>query len=308
MSGVLHAQKTITLIIPFPPGGSTDIVGRIAADGLAKELGQPVVVDNRGGAGGAIGAKAIADAAPDGYTLGVATVSTHVVNPVVVPLMRGAPLGYDALKDFTYITQIAAVPNVVSIHPSVPARNMAEFISYAKNNPGKLNFGTPGNGSLGHLIGETFKSAAKVDMVHVPYKGAGPALNDTLAGQVQVLFDNLPSSLPHIQSGKLRALAVASDKRVAALPDVPTFAEAGLPQVNDPSWFGLIGPARLPPALASRVGDALARAVRQPEAASRLAAVAATPIANTPDQFREVVAASIEASRRIANENRLKFD
>jgi tripartite-type tricarboxylate transporter receptor subunit TctC len=304
LSGPAQAQRTITLIIPFPPGGSTDIVGRIAADGLAKELGQAVVVENRGGAGGAIGAKAIADAAPDGYTLGVATVSTHVVNPVV----RGAALGYDALKDFTYITQIAAVPNVVSIHPSVPARNMAEFLSYAKSNPGKLNFGTPGNGSLGHLIGETFKYAAKVDMVHVPYKGGGPALNDTLAGQVQVLFDNLPSSLPHIQSGKLRALAVASEKRVAVLPDVPTFAEAGLPQVNDPSWFGLIGPARLPPALASRVGDALSRAVRQPEVASRLAAVAATPIANTPDQFREAVAASIEASRRIARENGLKFD
>jgi tripartite-type tricarboxylate transporter receptor subunit TctC len=303
-SSALHAQKAITLIIPFPPGGSTDIVGRIAADGLAKELGQPVVVDNRGGAGGAIGAKAIADAAPDGHTLGVATVSTHVVNPVV----RGAALGYDALKDFTYISQIAAVPNVVSVHPSVPAANMAEFIAFARKNPGKLNFGTPGNGSLGHMIGETFKYAAKVDMVHVPYKGGGPALADTLAGQVQVLFDNLPSSLPHIQSAKLRALAVASERRVAALPDVPTFAEVGLAQVNDPSWFGLIGPARLPPALASRVGDALARAVRQPDAASRLAAVAATPIANTPDQFREVVAASIEASRRIANENRLKFD
>jgi tripartite-type tricarboxylate transporter receptor subunit TctC len=200
------------------------------------------------------------------------------------------------------------VPNVVSIHPAVPARNMAEFLSYAKANPGKLNFGTPGNGSLGHLIGETFKHAAKVDMVHVPYKGGGPALSDTLAGQVQVLFDNLPSSLPHIQSGKLRALAVAAQKRVASLPEVPTFAEAGLPQVNDPSWFGLIGPSRLPPELASRVGDALARAVRQPEVARRLEAVAATPIANTPDQFREVVAASIEASRRIANENRLKFD
>jgi tripartite-type tricarboxylate transporter receptor subunit TctC len=296
--------KPVTLIIPFPPGGSTDIVGRIAADALAKELGQPFVADNRGGAGGAIGAKAIAEAAPDGYTLGVATVSTHVVNPVV----RGAALGYDALQDFSYISQIAAVPNVVSVHPSVPAKDMAEFIAYLKKNPGKLNFGTPGTGSLGHLIGETFKYAAQVNMVHVPYKGAGPALNDTLAGQVQVLFDNLPSSLPHIQAGKLRALAVASKERLAALPDVPTFAEAGLPLVNDPSWFGLVAPARLPPSIAARVGEALSRAVRQPDTAKRLEAVAASPIANTPDQFREAVGASIEASRRIARENGLKFD
>jgi tripartite-type tricarboxylate transporter receptor subunit TctC len=299
-----YPARAVTLIIPFPPGGSTDIVGRIAAEGLAKELGQPFVVDNRGGAGGAIGARAIAEAAPDGYTLGVATVSTHVVNPVV----RGDALGYDALKDFSYVSQIAAVPNVVSVHPSVPARNMSEFVAYLKNNPGKLNFGTPGSGSLGHLIGETFKFAAKVDMVHVPYKGAGPALNDTLAGQVQVLFDNLPSSLPHIQAGKLRALAVASDKRVAALPDVPTFAEAGLPLVNEPSWFGLVAPARVPPAIVSRLVDALGRAVRQPETAKRLDAVAASPVANTPDQFRDAVAASIDASRRIAKENGLKFD
>ncbi len=304
ISNAIQAQKPITLIIPFPPGGSTDIVGRIAAEGLSKELGQPFVVDNRGGAGGAIGAKAIADAPPDGYTLGIATVSTHVVNPVV----RGNALGYDALRDFTYVSQIAAVPNVVSVHPSVPARNMNEFIAYLKNNPGKLNFGTPGNGSLGHLIGETFKFAAKVDMVHVPYKGAGPALNDTLAGQVQVLFDNLPSSLPHIQAGRLRALAVASDKRVAALADVPTFAEAGLPLVNDPSWFGLVAPARLPADFVAHVHAALGRALKQPETLKRLEAVAATPIGNTPDQFREAVAANIEASRRIARENGLKFD
>jgi tripartite-type tricarboxylate transporter receptor subunit TctC len=304
ISNAIQAQKPITLIIPFPPGGSTDIVGRIAAEGLSKELGQPFVVDNRGGAGGAIGAKAIAEASPDGYTLGIATVSTHVVNPVV----RGNALGYDALKDFTYVSQIAAVPNVVSVHPSVPARNMHEFIAYLKNNPGKLNFGTPGNGSLGHLIGETFKFAAKVDMVHVPYKGGGPALNDTLAGQVQVLFDNLPSSLPHIQAGRLRALAVASDKRVAALADVPTFAEAGLPLVNDPSWFGLVAPSRLPAEFVAHVHAALGRTLKQPETLKRLEAVAATPIGNTPDQFREAVAANIEASRRIARENGLKFE
>jgi tripartite-type tricarboxylate transporter receptor subunit TctC len=299
-----YPAKPLTLIIPFPPGGSTDIVGRVAAEGLAQELGQPVVVDTRGGAGGAIGAKAIAEAAPDGYTIGLATVSTHVVNFIV----RGDALRYDPLRDFTLISQIAAVPNVVSVHPGVPARDMAEFLMFARRNPGKLNFGTPGNGSLGHLIGETFKYAAKVDMVHVPYKGAGPALNDALGGQVQVLFDNLPSSLPHIQAGKLRALAVAWNKRLAILPDVPTFAEVGLEIVNDPSWFGLVAPPRLPPDTTMRLHASLVKALQQPEVLKRLEAAAATPVGNTPEQFRKVVATAIDNSRRVAAEAGLKFD
>jgi tripartite-type tricarboxylate transporter receptor subunit TctC len=299
-----YPAKPLTLIIPFPPGGSTDIVGRVTAEGLAQELGQPVVVDNRSGAGGAIGAKAIAEAAPDGYTIGLATVSTHVVNFIV----RGDALRYDPLRDFTLISQIAAVPNVVSVHPGVPARNMAEFLTFARQNPGKLNFGTPGNGSLGHLIGETFKYAAKVDMVHVPYKGAGPALNDALGGQVQVLFDNLPSSLPHIQAGKLRALAVAWNKRLAILPDVPTFAEVGLGIVNDPSWFGLVAPPRLPPDIVVRLHAALVKALQQPDVLKRLEAAAATPAGNTPEQFRKVVATAIDNSRRVAAEASLKFD
>lgn len=308
LAGNLAAQtypsRSITLIIPFPPGGSTDIVGRIAADGLAKELGQAVVVDNRGGAAGAIGAKAIADAAPDGYTLGVATVSTHVVNPIV----QGEKLRYDPLKDFTLLSQIAAVPNVVSIHPSVPARNMGEFLAHVKQNPGKLNYGTPGVGSLGHLIGETFKYSAKVDLTHVPYRGAGPALNDALAGQVQVLFDNLPSSLPHIQSGKLRALAVAAERRVAVLPDIPTYAELGLPLVNDPSWFALIAPAKLPTEIAARIHSALLQVLRQPDVLKRLDANAAVPVGNSPEAFRKVLAEAIANNRRIAQEARLKFE
>ncbi len=306
--GQPYPAKPLTLIIPFPPGGSTDIVGRITADALAKELGQALVIDNRSGAGGAIGARAIADAAPDGYTLGVATVSTHVVNPVVNQALRGEPLRYDPLKDFTLISQIAAVPNVVSIHPSVPARDMQEFLDYVKRNPGKLNFGTPGPGSLGHLIGETFKYAARVDMTHVPYRGAGPALNDTLAGQVQVLFDNLPSSLPHIQAGKLRALAVASDKRVASLPDIPTFAEVRLPLVNDPSWFGLVGPAKLPDAVVRRIHASLVRALKQPDTAKRFSGAAAEPVGNSPEVFRALIAAAIENSRRVIKEANLKFD
>jgi tripartite-type tricarboxylate transporter receptor subunit TctC len=298
-----YPAKPVTLIIPFPPGGSTDIIGRIAAEGLQRELGQPFVVDNRGGAGGAIGAKAIADGAPDGYTLGIATISTHVVNPIVRSDLR-----YDPLADFTFVSQIAAVPNVVSIHPSVPARNMAEFIAYAKKNPGKLNFGTPGVGSLGHLIGETFKYSAKVEMTHVPYRGAGPALNDALAGQVQVLFDNLPSSLPHIQAGKLRALAVASEKRVASLPDVPTFAETGQPLVNDPSWFGLVGPAKLPDEMVKRLHSALVATLKQPDAQKRIEAAASTPVGNSPQAFRKVVADALENTRKVVREANLKFE
>src|SRR2546421_3395413 len=289
-----YPSKPIALIIPFPPGGSTDIIGRIAADGLARELGQPLVVDNRGGAGGAIGAKAIADAASDGYTLGIATVSTHVVNPIVQRELR-----YDPLNDFTLLSEITAVPNVVSVHPSVPARDMSEFLAHLRKNPGKLNFGTPGVGSLGHLIGETFKYSAKVDMTHVPYRGAGPALNDALAGQVQVLFDNLPSSLPHIQAGKLRALAVAADKRVASLPEVPTFAESGHPLVNDPSWFGLIGPARLAPDIVARLHAALAATLKQPEVAKRLDAAASTPVGDSPEAFRRVVADALANTRKV---------
>ncbi len=296
--------RAVILIIPFPAGGSTDIVGRIAAEGMSKELGQAFVVDNRGGAAGAIGAKAIADAQPDGYTLGLATVSTHVVNPVV----RGEALRYDPLKDFTLISQIAAVPNVVAIHPAVPARDLREFLDYARKNPGKLNFGTPGSGSLGHMMGETFKYSAKVDMTHVPYRGAAPALNDTLGGQVQVLFDNLPASLPHIQAGRLRARAGASDKRVAALPDVPTFAQAGMPLVNDPSWFGLVGPANLPPEIAMRAHAALIQALRVPEIRKRLEAVSAEPVANSSEEFRRSLTAALDASRRIVKDANLKFD
>ena len=183
-----------------------------------------------------------------------------------------------------------------------------ELIAHAKANPGKLNFGTPGVGSLGHLIGETFKYSAKVNLTHVPYRGAGPALNDALGGQVQVLFDNLPSSLPHIQSGKLRALAVANEKRVASIPDVPTFSETGHPLVNDPSWFGLIGPAKLPEDMTKRLHSALVATLKQPEVQKRIADNASLPVGNSPEEYRKIVATALENTRKVVREASLKFE
>ena len=213
-----YPNKPIRLIVPFAAGGTTDIVARIVSEGLGRELGQPVVVENRGGGGGSIGADALVRSAPDGYTLGVATVSTMATNPATNPKNP-----YNPLTDFAPITNMVNVPNVLTVNPAVPAKNLAEFIALLKANPGKYAYASSGAGGIGHLDGELFKSLTKTDMVHVPYRGSGPALNDVIAGQVNAQFDNLPSSMPHIQAGKLRALAVAAPKRLPALPDVPTF-------------------------------------------------------------------------------------
>lgn len=280
-----YPVKPIRLIIPFPPGGTTDIVGRLVADQLGKQLGQPVVVENRGGGGGAIGASEVAKAAPDGYTLGVATVSTMAVNPACNP-----KLPYDSLKDFKPITNLAAVPNVVVVNPSkVPAKDMAEFLAQLKSKPGKLSFATSGTCGIGHMMGELFKVASGTYILHIPYRGAGPALNDVLAGQVEIMFDNLPSSVPHIQSGKLRALAVASPKRLDILPNVPTFAELKLDPVNDMAWYGLVAPAGTPDAVVAKVQEAAAKVLASPEMREKLRLQGATPVANSPAEFRKQI-------------------
>jgi tripartite-type tricarboxylate transporter receptor subunit TctC len=300
----VYPSKPITLIVPFPPGGSTDIVGRIVAEALGKQLGQPVLVDNKAGAGGALGAKAIAMANPDGYTIGLATVSTHVINPLVQPNAAK----YDPIKDFTLISQIASIPNVVVINANVPAKNMKDFLAYTKNNPGKLNYATPGSGSLGHLMGEAFKSDGKVFITHIPYRGAGPALNDVLAGQVQVLFDNLPSSLPHIQSGKLVPLAVASKARLPNLPNIPTFAEAGLHSVNEASWVGLIAPAKIPSEVEKKITSALIAALAQSDVRAKFDLLLAQGSANSGAEFQKALAAHIEKTRSLINTANLKFE
>ena len=298
-----YPSRPVRIIVPFPPGGTTDIVARLVADRLGSTLGQPAVIENRGGAGGAIGATEIARAAPDGYTLGIATVSTHGVNPAINP-----KLAYDALRDFTPISNLASVPNVVSAHPGIGITDLRGLIENAKANPGKITYASAGNGSLSHMLGEIFKSATGTDLLHVPYKGVGPALNDTLGGQVNVLFDNLPSSLPHIQSGKLRALAVSSAVRVESLPDVPTFAEAGVPQLNDPSWFGLVGPAKLPEPVLARVHRAVAKALAASDVRERMRQAGAVAAGNTPSEFAAQIRTEVERHRRVAAERGIRID
>jgi tripartite-type tricarboxylate transporter receptor subunit TctC len=302
-SAQTYPSRPVKVIVPFPPGGTTDILARIVAERLGPILGQPAVIENRAGAGGAVGAAEIARAAPDGYTLGLATVSTHGVNPAINP-----KLPYDALRDFTPISNLASVPNVVSAHPALGVNDLRGLIDKAKASPGKITYASAGNGSLSHMLGELFKASTGTDLLHVPYKGVGPALNDTLGGQVNLLFDNLPSSLPYIQSGKLRALAVSSPARLDSLPGVQTFAEAGVPQLNDPSWFGLVAPARLPEAILLQVRVAVANALKEPELRERLQNVGAVPSGNTPAEFAAQIRREIERHKRVAEDGGIRIE
>jgi len=280
-----YPTKPIRLIVPFAAGGTTDIVARAVSDALGRELGQPVVVENRGGGGGAIGADALAKSTPDGYTLGIATVSTMATNPAT-----NARNPYDPIKDFAPITNLVNVPNVLTVNPKVPAKSLKEFIALLKSNPGKYSYASAGKGSISHLDGELFKDITKTDMVHIPYRGSGPALNDTLAGQVNAQFDNLPSTMPHVIAGKLRALAIASPQRLPALPDVPTFAEEGLPEVNNVAWYGIVAPAGTPAAVVKRVQEASVKALKMPAVRDRLLESGALIDGNTPEQFSAQIA------------------
>jgi tripartite-type tricarboxylate transporter receptor subunit TctC len=288
-----YPSKPVTLIVPFAPGGTTDIVGRILAEHLSRQLGQPVVVENRGGAGGAIGAAAIAKAAPDGYTLGIATVSTHAVNPACQE-----KLAYDPIKDFAAVSNIASSPNMLAVNAKFPSE-YSQFIKEVKSHPGKYSFASSGVCGLAHMMGEQFKVSTSTDILHVPYKGMGPAINDVLGGQVQMLFDNVPSSLPHVKAGKLKAVAVAWNKRLDSMPDVPTFAELGLKEVNDPAWYGLVAPANTPPEIVSALNTAVVKALATPEAKERLAAVGTEPVGNSPEQYAGQIASELKKVKAI---------
>lgn len=275
-----YPSKPIHLIVPFPPGGTTDILARDVAQKLSETWHQQVIVENRPGAGGNIGADLVAKAAPDGYTLVMGTVGTHAINPSLYKKMP-----YDHVKDFAPVVLVAGVPNVLVVNPSLPVHSVQELIAYAKANPGKLNFASSGNGTSIHLSGELFKSMTGVEMTHVPYKGSAPALTDLIGGQVQLMFDNLPSSLGFIKAGKLRALAVTSAARSATLPDLPTIAESGLPGFEASSWFGVLAPAGTPRDIVQKVNQAVAAWLDTPDAKQRLLAQGAIPAGGSPEAF-----------------------
>jgi tripartite-type tricarboxylate transporter receptor subunit TctC len=302
-----HAQsypnKPIRMIIPFPPGGATDMVGRIVADGLSKELGQPVVVDNRTGGGGGIGTLALAKSAPDGYTIGIATVGSHAANPACNP--KG---GYDPVNDFAPISNLARTPNVLTIYPGFQAQDLKHIIEYAKKNPGKVSYATGGTCGIHHLTGEQLTALTGTKMVHVPYRGSGPALNDVLGARVDMFFDSLPGSLQYIQSGKLRAVAVAWDKRLELLPNVPTYSELGLKQINDSVWYGLVAPAKTPDDIIKKLNAATLKVLAQPDVKARIAQTGSEASGTTPAAYGAEIKLAAEKLLHTVKTQGIKLD
>ncbi|MEK7361087.1 MAG: tripartite tricarboxylate transporter substrate binding protein [Pseudomonadota bacterium] len=276
-----YPSKPIRLVVPYPPGGPLDIMARAIGQKLTEAWHQPVVVDNRAGAGGNIGADLVAKSPADGYTLLMGAVATHAINPTLY-----GKLTYDPVKDFTPVALVAQVPNILVVNPSVPAKSVKELIEFARARPGYLNFGSGSTGSTGHLAGELFKTMAGVQMVHIPYKGGAPAMADLLAGQVQLMFDNLANALPNVRAGRLRALAVTTLARSQAMPDLPTIAESGLPGFDLTTWFGLMVPAGTPPEIVVRLNKEIVRALNAKDMRERLDKMGTEPPPNnTPEHF-----------------------
>jgi tripartite-type tricarboxylate transporter receptor subunit TctC len=297
-----YPSKPIRFILPFPPGGGTDIIGRILADRMSADLGQPVVIENRGGAGGNIGADLAAKSAPDGYTI-VMVAPSLAISPALY-----AKLNYDPVKDFAPIGLVASVPNVLVIHPSVPAQTLAEFIALAKRDPGGMNFGSGGSGTSNHLAGELFNIVAGVKLVHVPYKGVNLAMNDVIGGQLQLVVIGITAAAQHIKSGRLRALAVITPQRSPVLPDVPTTAEAGLPNFVVNTWYGLLAPAGTPKTIIDQLNAELGRIMHSPELKDQLATMATEPMTSTPEEFGEFIKREMAKWGAVVREAGLKVD
>lgn len=281
-------NKPIKLIVPFPPGGPNDTIARTLGARMSEILKQPVVIDNRGGQGGVLGTDTVAKSEPDGYTIAITSAGALVISPSM------QTIAYDTLKDLAPVTLVAKVPEMLVVATSVPASNMKELIALAKSQPGKLNFASSGPGSLPHLAGELFKLTAKIDIVHVPYRGAAPAVNDLLGQQVQMVFLDLPVLLPQVQAGKLKPIAVGTTKRVPSAPDVPTTVEAGLPDLQTENWYGMVAPAKTPPQVIAVLNKAAVEAMKDPAVASKLLAQGATLVGDTPDQFRAFMDSEIK--------------
>jgi tripartite-type tricarboxylate transporter receptor subunit TctC len=298
-----YPNKTIKLQVPFAPGGTTDIVARVIADPLGKALGVSVIVENKAGGGGVIGANETAKSAPDGYSLGMATVSTTAANPAINPKTP-----YNPITDFTPIINIAATPNVIAVHPSFPAKDYKTFLAELKKSPGKYSYATSGTGGIGHLQTELFKNLSGTFIIHIPYRGAGPALNDTVAGQVPIIFDNLPSAIPFITTNRLVPIVVSAPQRLAQLPNVPTFKEVGLEPVNRMAYYGIYGPKGLPKEVVDKINAGVRKALEDPAVRKRIEDTGSIIVANTPEQFAEQIKAEFDVYKKVVDVAKLKLD